>query len=349
MAAVRFENVSIAGVAAAVPRTIVENSANPFFPQEDIGKFMDSVGVRRYRAGEQCTSDLCYEAAEKLIAELQWDKSEIGMLVFISQTPDYILPNTAPILQDRLKLPTSCIAFDMTLGCSGYIYGLSTVASYMASGMIKKALFLCGDTPSKTVNKRDKTTAMLFGDAGTATALEYKPGADAMRFCMNSDGAGYKAIIIPDGGYRHPYSADSLQERTLEEGIVRSNCNLFLDGMDVFSFGISKGPASVKETLAQFNETDANIDYFVFHQANLMMNEMIRKKLKLAPEKVPYSLADYGNTSSASIPMTMVTQIREQLSTKEHNLLLCGFGVGLSWGSCIVKTKNLVIPKIVEV
>ena len=349
MAVVRFENIKIAGIAAAVPRTIVENTDNSFFPEDDIRRFMESTGVQRYRAGEQCTSDLCFEAAEKLIAELKWDKAEIGMLVFISQTPDYILPNTAPILQDRLKLPKSCIAFGMTLGCSGYILGLSTVAAYMSGGSIKKALFLCGDTPSKTVNKKDKTAAMLFGDSGTAPAIEYQPGAGAINFSIGSDGSGYKAIIIPDGGYRHPYSADSLKENTLEEGVVRSNCNLFLDGMDVFSFGITQAPASVKETLAYYNESTDNIDYFIFHQANLKMNEMIRKKLRLAPEKVPYSLADYGNTSSASIPLTMVTQIHEQLTTKENKLLLCGFGVGLSWGSCIVTTNNLVIPEIIEV
>lgn len=349
MASIKIKNIKVSGISAAVPKEIVENENSTVFPAEDVKKFVNTTAVARFRVGPECTSDLCYAAAEKLIADLGWDKSEIEMLVFISQTPDYILPNTAPILQDRLRLPKSCIAFDMTLGCSGYIFGLSTVASYMAGGTIKKALFLCGDTPSKTVNKKDKTTAMLFGDAGTATALEYVKGEEGLSFCLGSDGSGYKAIIIPDGGYRNPINSNSLTENTLEEGVVRNNCNLFLDGMDVFSFGITQAPASVKETLAAFNETPDHINYFVFHQANMMMNEMIRKKLKLTKEQVPYSLENYGNTSSASIPVTMITEIREQLTTGKNRMLLCGFGVGLSWGSCILSTENLVIPELIEI
>jgi len=349
MALIYFNNVKISGISAAVPKTIIENKENGFFNESEILKFISTTGVERFRDGEPCTSDLCFAAAEKLIAELNWDKSEIEMLLFLSQTPDYILPNTAPILQNRLNLPKSCIAFDMTLGCSGYIYGLSTISSYMSTGAIKKALFLCGDTPTKTVNKRDKTTAMLFGNAGTATAIEFEKGADSLKFTLGSDGSGFNSIIIPDGGYRNPISNESLIENELGEGIIRNNCNVFLDGMDVFSFGINQAPASVKETLSACSKTDEDIDFYIFHQANLMMNEMIRKKLKIGKEKVPYSLADYGNTSSASIPITLISQIRDELISKEINLLLCGFGVGLSWGSCILKTNNLIIPEIIEV
>lgn len=351
MAKISIKHVKIAGVSAAVPKRISENTANEIFTADEVNKFISVTGVERYRVSEGgvCTSDLAFAAAQKLIEELKWDTKEIEMLVFLSQTPDYIIPNTAPILQHKLQLPTSCIAFDMTLGCSGYIFGLSTVASYMAAGHIKKALFLCGDTPSKTVNKNDKTSAMLFGDASTVTALEYDVQAGDMNFVLGSDGAGYNAIIIPDGGYRNPISNVSLEEKILEEGVVRNNCNLHLDGMDVFSFGITQAPKSVKETLSEFNSAESQIDYFLFHQANQMMNEMVRKKLKLPKEKVPYSLADFGNTSSASIPITMIHKIRKELTEKTNTLLLCGFGVGLSWGSCILKTDNLVMPEIIEI
>lgn len=349
MASIKVPNITIAGMSAAVPKKIVENEQNPYFPADDVKKFMTTTGVERFRAGPECTSDLCYEASERLIKELGWDKSEIELLVFLSQSADYLLPNTAPILQDRLGLPKSCIAFDMTLGCSGYIYGLSTVASYMAGGSIKKALFLCGDTPSRSVNARDKTSAMLFGDAGTATAVQYTEGTEGMSFCLGSDGAGYKAIIVPDGGHRNRITEASLVEHEIEEGVIRNKTNLFLDGMDVFSFGISQAPASVKETMAAFNETNEGINFFVFHQANMMMNEMIRKKLKLTKEQVPYSLRNFGNTSSASIPLTMITEIREQLTQGKNRMLLCGFGVGLSWGSCVLNTENLVIPELIEI
>ena len=351
MAYLKFDNIRIAGLSAAVPKNVVNNINNTYFPAKDVEAFIATTGVARHRAAapDVCTSDLALVAAQKLMTDLKWDPSEIDLLVFISQGPDYILPNTATILQDKLKLPKSCIAFDMTLGCSAYIYGLSTVAAYMSSGASKRALFLCGDTPNKNVNTKDPSTAMLFGDAGTATALEYDTENGGMYFGLGSDGSGYASIMVPVGGARNIYNEHSLTEKVGADGIVRNGTHLVLDGMNVFSFGISTAPASVKETAAHFGYELPNIDYFVFHQANMMMNEMIRKKLKLAKEKVPYSLADYGNTSSASIPVTMITEIREQLTGGEQTLLLCGFGVGLSWGSCIVKTKNLVIPEIIEI
>ncbi len=349
MANLNVENVELVGVSIAVPKRIVENRDNKNFSEEEIEKFIETTGVERYRYGHHCTSDLCFEAAEKLISELGWDKSEIELLIFVSQTFDYILPNTAPILQDRLGLPKTCISFDMTLGCSGYVYGLSAISSLLNSGKIKKGLLLCGDTPSKIVNPKDKTSAMLFGDAGSATAIQYKNQAKGMNFNLFSDGSGYKAIMIPDGGYRNPLSESSFFENTYEDKVIRNNCNLFLDGMDVFSFGITRPPLAVKELLSNSNISSDEINYFIFHQANLMMNEMIRKKVKITSEKVPYSLRNFGNTSSASIPMTMVSEIKNELRTRQNNLLLCGFGVGLSWGCCLINTSNLIIPDIIEI
>jgi len=234
------------------------------------------------------------------------------------------------------------------LGCSGYILGLSTLAGYMQTGEIKKALLLVGDTSSKTSSPTDKSTYPLFGDAGTATALEFCEGDDGFKFHLASDGSGYKAIIINDGGYRNPYSSESLKPVYIEEGITRNNLQLILDGMDVFSFGISKAPESVNMLINKFEIDKDSISYFFFHQANLMMNERVRKKLQLPEEKVPYSLKDFGNTSSASIPLTMVTQAAEALKTGENMIISCGFGVGLSWGSLLCKTKNLVIPGLIN-
>jgi 3-oxoacyl-[acyl-carrier-protein] synthase III len=271
------------------------------------------------------------------------------MLVFVSQSPDYYLPVTSAILQNKLGLSTKCVAFDLTLGCSGYIYGLSTVASYMSLGKIKKGILLCGDTPSKSCNPRDKSVAMLFCDSATATALEYDETASDLKFSLGTDGSGYKAIIIPEGGYRTPINENTLIEKEYEDGMIRNGCNLFLDGMEVFSFGITQAPKSVKE-LSEFAGLDPKMmDAVVFHQANKMMNEMIRKKLKLEVEQVPYSLENFGNTSSASIPITMVTQMQQKLSTTSNKLMLCGFGVGLSWGTCYVETNNLVIPNLIEI
>jgi 3-oxoacyl-[acyl-carrier-protein] synthase-3 len=349
MALLHIPNVIIKGLAACVPAEVEENNSISTIDGHDLQKLIKNTGIeRRHIANKEiCTSDLCFKAAEKLIEELGWAKDEIEGLIFITQTPDYILPSTSPLLQDRLGLSTDCFTLDISLGCSGYIFGLSTLAGYMQNGGIKKALLLVGDTISRTAAVTDKSTYPLFGDAGTATALEFIEGEDGFKFHLASDGLGYKSIIINDGGYRNEYNDTSLSPERIEDGITRNRTQLTLDGMDVFSFGISKAPESVNVILNKFEMTKESIDLFFFHQANMMMNERIRKKLQLPEDKVPYSLKDFGNTSGATIPLTMVTACADKMSTGENKILGCGFGVGLSWGSFICTTKNLIIPELV--
>jgi 3-oxoacyl-[acyl-carrier-protein] synthase-3 len=347
MAFLHIKNVALKGIAACVPSNIEENRAITGNP--DIEKLIKATGVERRHVAqpETCTSDLCFKAAEKLIEELSWDRNEIEGLVFISQTPDYILPATSPILQHRLNLSKECFTLDISLGCSGYIHGLSTLAGYMQSGSIKKALLLVGDTSSKVCSVDDKSTYPLFGDAGTATALEYSENDEGFQFHLGSDGSGHNAIIIQDGAYRSPYNGKSLDIKAIEDGISRNNLHLTLDGMDVFSFGISKAPETLNQLLQKLEIDKNNIDYFYFHQANMMMNERIRKKLGLPVEKVPTSLKDFGNTSSASIPLTMVTETAENLRKGKNEIIACGFGVGLSWGTARFYTKDLTIPDLI--
>lgn len=352
MANFSIQNVALTGIAVAVPKTKKINLDDVFFSREDINKFISTTGISEYRVADDTTttSDLGFEAAQKLILEMNIDKNEIDILVFVSQTPDYVnIPNTAPIIQDRLGLSNKCLAFDLPLGCSGFIYGLSTIASYMQNPAIKKGLLICGDTLSKIVGNNDKSTALLFGDAASASILERKESNSIMHFNLGSDGGGYKAIIVNDGGSRKPFNENSLEIIDYGEGIKRNQCELSLDGMDVFSFGITQAPKSVKELLAFVDINIEEIDFAIFHQANKMMNEMIRKKLKLEKEKVPYSLDKFGNTSSASIPITMVTELKNQLRNDENKLLLCGFGVGLSWGSCYLTTENLAVLDLIEI
>ncbi|MBD1363986.1 ketoacyl-ACP synthase III [Mucilaginibacter sp. ZT4R22] len=349
MAFLHIKNVSIKGLSACVPATVEENTALTNIATADMEKLIKTTGIERRHIATPatCTSDLCFAAAEKLIAELNWDKAEIEGLVFVTQSADYLLPATSPILQDRLGLSHNCFTLDISLGCSGYIYGLSTLASYMQNGMIKKALLLVGDTLSISCSKDDKSTYPLFGDSGTATALEYCEGDEGFKFVLSSDGSGYQSIIIPDGGYRSRFGTASLEQVQIEEGIARNKLQLSLDGMDVFSFGISKAPESVNQLLAKFDIDKEKVDYFFFHQANLMMNERIRKKLQLPENKVPYSLKNFGNTSSSSIPLTMITETAEALKSGSNQVIACGFGVGLSWGSMACTTKDLIIPDLV--
>lgn len=352
MALLHNKNVVIRGISACVPKHVAKNMENSYFPPNDIQSFIQNVGVEELRvSGEDvCTSDLCVAAAERLLEESGINKNDIGILVFVSQSPDYyFLPNTACIIQDRLQLSKEILAFDVPLGCSGYIYGLNLVASYLSSGQIKKGLLLVGDTASKIPNPKDKSTGMLFGDAGAATLLEYDAGAEGLNFHLATDGAGYKAIIVPEGGFRKRFSMQSLTEYTNSEGLIRTPNSLHLDGFDVFSFGITEAPKTFKKLMEHLAISNDDIDFAVFHQANRMMNEKIRKKLNLPENKVPYSLKCFGNTSSASIPLTMITQIRTDLQTKRNELLLCGFGVGLSWGTAHVVCDPVIVPELIEI
>ena len=351
MASFSINNIAVKGMAAAVPANKAYNKDYPYLSAEDIAKFMEATGVeeRRIAPKEMCTSDLCQAAAEQLIHDLQWEKKNIEILVFVSQTPDYILPVTSALLQNKLELSKDCVAFDIPLGCSGYVYGLSVISGMMKAAGFKKGLLLVGDTSSKLVSEKDKSTMPLFGDAGSATCLEYDEAAPPLFFNVGTDGSGSNAIIVPDGGARNQITTDSFTYQVIDEGIERNRCQLVLDGMDVFSFGISQAPKTVNALLEKYSIDKEKTDYFVFHQANLMMNKMIAKKLKLPEHKVPYSLNQFGNTSSATIPLTIVSQLKTAITEGDKSLVLCGFGVGLSWGTAYIQTKNLVVSQLIEI
>ena len=240
------------------------------------------------------------------------------------------------------------MAFDISLGCSGYVYGLSVMGRMMANGAIKKGLFLVGDVSTQNTSFKDKSTFPLFGDAGSATAIEYVKGAAEMAFNLQTDGAGYKAIIIPDGGIRNFASRESFEYEEISEGITRNKLHIALDGLEVFNFSLREVAPNIRTLLKQVDKNVEDIDYFVMHQANRLMNETIRKQLKIDPEKYPYSMGEYGNTSSASIPLTIAATLSEEVSGKDLNMLFSGFGVGLSWGSVVLKTDKILCPEIIE-
>jgi 3-oxoacyl-[acyl-carrier-protein] synthase-3 len=354
MAFQEINNDRIVGLAACVPAEIEENKDLSLFPSpEEKLKFMEATGVERRRVAKQgvCTSDLCFASAEKLITELCWEKSEIECLVFVTTSPDYIIPATSCILQDRLGLSKECMSFDISLGCSGWVYGLSTIASIVSASKFKKALLLAGDTTTQLKSPKDKSTWPLFGDAGTATAIEYCDDCIGLKTHIATDGKNYQAIMIQDGGHRHPFSLESLKEHEYKEGIIRNNLQTRMNGIDVFSFGISKAPQSVRLLFKKFILGNDEIDFFIFHQANKYMNEIIRKKLDIPLEKVPYSLKNFGNTSSASIPLTMVSELWERINssdTQSINIVACGFGVGLSYGSVMFNLNNAICCRLIE-
>lgn len=344
MAFLEVKDVAIRGISAGVPRRVIDNikEFNNYSQEYDAETFVESTGVKERRVDNLTTSDLCVPAAEQLIADLGWDKKDIDAVVFVSQTHDYLLPATACIIQERLGLSKECYAMDLSLGCSGWVYGLSVVASLLQNGCLKKALLLAGEA-----KRRVQYDEPLFGYAGTATALEYEEGAVGFKYHFGTDGSSYDAIIIPDGGSRNQFAAKSLE---MEEYNGRQINRLYsrMKGMDVFAFGISTVPKSVKKLAEHFQLDYLSCDYFVFHQANMKMNDLIAKKLKLPEEKVPSCMYHFGNTSSASIPLTIVTQLAGKCQGHK-SFLCCGFGVGLSWGTVVFDTDDLVLSELVEV
>lgn len=343
MAFLKFQNTRIAGISAGVPAHVEPTVSTTDKYAAD--EYVKTTGISEKRYdGRFTTSDLCMPAAERLIADLGWDKSDIDALIFVTQTPDYILPATSCVLQGKLGLSKSCLCLDISLGCSGWVYGMSTALGLMEGGTVKKCLLLAGDARKHALEEPDQ----LFGYAGTVTALEYDPvEASPIYIQLCTDGMGYDAIIRPGGACRNQFNEHSLDLEVCEDGRKRHQLQTRMKGMDVFAFGITSAPKSIKQLSKEFDLDYLGYDYFVFHQANRMMNETIAKKLKLPAEKVPYSMAHFGNTSSASIPLTIVTQLQHSLAGKKK-LIGCAFGVGLSWGSIAFEVENPVIPDLVE-
>lgn len=352
MGLLSFENVGISGIAAAVPTNVIKNQEyDLYFKKEDIKGIVDKIGVieRRFVDENTCSSDLCYAAAEKLIGGMKINREEIDLLIFISQTPDYRMPATSVLLQDRLKLSSSTITFDVNLGCSAFLYGLTIAYSMITAGNIRKALILDGETRSKVYSQKDRKTGFLFGDAGVAALIERGEKFGKSWFSLNSDGSRESLIKIPAGGYRKMSSCETVTEKVIDEyGNIRSEEQGYMNGADVFNFVIREVPRDF-DRLIGFSSLDvAEIDYFVFHQANSYINGFLAKKMKLPEEKIPSTIGKYGNTSSVSIPLTIVSELKDKLNGHKR-LLLSGFGVGLTWGTAVVEVEDCYIGEIVEV
>lgn len=353
MAVLSFQNVGVAAMAACVPSLVIDNYhyGLDLWPEEDVKKIVDKVGVfeRRFVDEKTCSSDLCFAAAEKLIADNNIDKSEIDLLLFLSQTPDYRMPATSILLQHRLGLPKTTMAFDINLGCSGFISALSIVYSMMQNRGFRKALLLDGETRSKVYSRKDRREAFIFGDAGVAALVERDERFGESHFSINSDGSRGDLIMIPGGGYRNMSSEETVKEKVVDEyGNIRSDEQGHMNGADVFSFVIVEVPKDIKHLLKETGEDVQSIDYYVFHQANAFINNYIAKKLHLDSEKIPWTIQKYGNTSSASVPLTIISELKDKLQG-EKKLMLSAFGVGMAWGTAIVPFVDCKISEIVEI
>lgn len=352
MAFIIFENVGIKAVAACVPQKISSNfDLRDLIPENEFEKTVSTIGIRekRFADADVCSSDLCFKAAEKLFEDNQIDRDSIDALIFITSTPDYKQPSTAPSLQHRLGLKKATLSFDVNLACSGYVYGLSMAFSYVSNIGVDKVLLLAGETLSKTVSQKDKVTAPLFGDAGTATLIEKGTNYGKSYFSLNSDGSGVDILNMPYGGYRNPSCAEGFKEKTDTDGNVLHGEHLHMDGMGIFNFGIRLVPIDIKFVLEKSGKLLSDINIILFHQANKMMTDFLAKRIKFDLKNVPYCLEKYGNTGPASIPLTIVTQMHDfENYPNRENILMSGFGAGLSWGTAILTMKECSISNVIE-
>lgn len=334
-----INNVEIKGIACAVPDCLRSSEEyNDIFGEEAVRKFVNMTGIktRRVAIEEQCASDLCYVAAKNVIEKLEWEPSSIDALILITQTPDYAVPATACVLQHRLGLSEDCIAFDINLGCSAYVYGIWLASTMISTQNINRVLLLVGDTSNYGLNPGDSATAMIFGDGGTATALERSEGKN-IKYFLKTKGSNYKTIIVPAGHARS----------RCRTNIEPSEYGLHMNGSEVFTFTITDVPRAINDFMAQNGIEPKDIDNYVFHQANLFILKHLAKKIGAPMEKLAISIDRYGNTSAESIPLTLVDTFGNDETSETVRLFLCGFGVGLSWGGIYLEmNKSACLPMI---
>lgn len=347
MSVFKSKGIGIAGVACAVPKNNVPvESFTSVFGDEVTSKFTSGTGIKAtYKAlPEQTASDLAVAAAQELFSHINIDKSEIGAMFLVTQSPDYRRPSSASIVQLRLGLPFDCSCMEINLGCSGFVYGLQTAMAMMSASDYKYGLLLMGETATKLVDPLDKSIVMMYGDAGAAILLERHDGVETTSL-LRSDGSRYKAIVLPAGGFR---DMNPGHERFMcSDGIERSLYDIFMDGTSVFSFSISDVPQAITDYLKLTETTVADYNAFLFHQANQFIIKQLIRKMKLPKDQVPLSLDRYGNTGGISIPLTLCDAYGDK-SGEAVKALICGFGIGLSWGVASIEFETDKIYPIIE-
>ena len=344
---VKVRGISITSISTCIPKNkvnLVDLASN--FGKSEVNKIIKTTGINSIRRAEKntTTSDLCAFAAKKMMDETGTTPDQIDAILFVSQTPDYKLPQTSHILQSKLGLKEDTICFDLPIGCNGYIYGLFQASILINSKACKRVLLLSGDTTTKLINDSDRSLRMVFGDGGSATLIE--EGSDILSFIIYSDGARFNDLIIPDGGCRNPFNNNSKTINFDIEGNGRTPMDMFMDGMAIFNFAIKRVPALLEEIITYSNWEKEEIDIYAMHQANKFMIDYLRKKCKVPIEKMPIAMDGIGNTGPATIPI-LLTELKSEIG-KYKKVILCGFGVGLSWGALTCDLSNTKVLKTIE-
>lgn len=348
----RLSGVRIAGIASAAPTNVIsaEETGERFgTTKREATKIAKLTGVlqRRVAPAGLCTSDMAFASCEQLLKDLNWDRSSVDSLILVTQTADFRLPATACVLQHRLGLSEECAAFDVPLGCSGYVYGLWLGASLISSGAVRRVILLAGDTSTWFCDPQDRSTAFLFGDAATATAMEASSDAAPMDFVLGTSGAGKDALIHSGGGCREMVAPQPVETDSDEAGKLRNPSYLFMDGAEVFQFTQERVPAMMERLLQRAGWTVEDVDAFVPHQANQFILQTLFEQMGVPSEKLILSLEEFGNTSSASIPISCTYALADRLRESSMRLVLAGFGVGWSWGAAAVTCGPMVMSDLI--
>lgn len=344
-----FSKSRIQGMVTVVPATekSIDDEVDLYGGRpEQMERIKKTIGIHRRRVvqGDVTAGDLCEAAARRLLDRCEIGADDIDALILVTQTPDYFQPATACVLHGRLGMKEDCAAFDVNLGCSGYVYALWLAGMMIETGSCRRVMVLAGDTISRCVNPRDRALAPLFGDAGSATLVtESQPATESDSwFSLKTDGKGFEHLIVPAGAFRQPSTEETRQENPDAEGNIRSLEQLHMNGAEVFNFSIKVEPPAIREILEFAGKTVEEVDYLIFHQANKYIISNIARRLKIPMEKTPCATVErYGNQSSASIPGTICDCLGERLENEALRLVLSGFGVGLSWASSLMTFDRL--------
>ena len=331
MASIMTESCFIAGIRTCVPARSSDNLYdNTAFSPAEIRKVVAMAGVRNRRIADDsvCSSDLCVDAAKNLMNDIGWDPVSVDGIIVITQTPDYFLPQTSAVIHKALGLSEGCATIDLGLGCSGYPYGLWLAAMMLHSGGIRRILLLHGETPSRYSREADRSVSLLFGDAGSATAIESQGSSvDKWHFIMATDSSGLDDMIIEGGGFRNRFPEEE------DKYYVRMN------GANVFNFTLKRIPPLVRDTIAFSGLQADDVDYYIFHQSNQFIMKHLVKKLGIPEARAPIILKDFGNTGGCSIPLAITQGNLGRHPDRSLRLMLIGYGVGLSWSAALVDLR----------
>ena len=349
-----FKHKKISSVVSVVPKE--EYRFDDEFPifkltPEKAKRFKKMMSLDRHRIAppDVCSSDLCMFGLKKLLDDGTLKPEEIGALIFVSQTPDYFMPPTSNVIQGKLGLHHEMICLDINQGCTGFLLGLMQAFSLLEIPAIKKVVLLCGDTCSKQMDKCNRISYPLTGDAGSVAVIERSEAENPIFVDIKNDGSRHKAIMIPAGAFRTPSSLETLKLHEVEEGLVQNQEQIHMDGAAIFNFTMEDVPPQVEDILAFSGDTRESIEFFLFHQPNPFILTQMADKMKIPQSKLLNNIVSlYGNCSSVTIPLLIAHNYREQLQSGTHRVCFAGFGVGLTWISMVMDLGPLTACKILE-